>query len=459
MASLKTSETSSSIPIHLVSDTQLASWLKAQPKPWQTWLKLHEFNAASESFVLLPNVDGTLGAVVVGVDKKLDVWSIAHLPTKLPTGKYHFATAVSSEDATRLTIGWQLGGYQFSKYKKTKHTTATLDIIKGADAALAAHMVESISLARDLINTPANDMHTLALADAAKKVAAPHKATCKLISGEQLIKQKYPAIYAVGKASSSPPALVDFTWGNPKHKKVTLVGKGVCFDTGGLDIKSSSNMLLMKKDMGGAANVLALANLIMSAKLPVRLRVLLPIVENAVSGNAMRPSDVIQTRKGLTVEVGNTDAEGRLILCDALFEADKESPDLLIDCATLTGAARVALGTDVPAFFTHDDALATSLTKHAAMVHDPLWRLPLVKDYASKLKSNIADINNDPSSGYGGAISAALFLDRFVDNCKSWLHIDMMAWNISARPGRPIGGEAQTIRALFSMIKERYDRR
>ncbi len=457
MASTRTKN--NSIPLHLITEKQLHAWLKTQPKAWQAWLKTQSFKATAHRHVLLPNADGSLGAVAVGVGEALDLWSIADLSSSLPAGKYHVTTNVSAEEATALTIGWQLGCYQFSKYKKPAPITATLEAIKGADATFANHVVESISLARDLINTPANDMHPQALVEAAKNIASVHKAQVKVLSGEQLVKQHYPAIYAVGKASSSPPALVDFSWGNPKYKKVTLVGKGVCFDTGGLDLKSSSNMLLMKKDMGGAANVLALAHLIMASKLPVRLRVLLPIVENAVSGNAMRPSDVIQTRKGLTVEVGNTDAEGRLILCDALFEADKESPDLLIDCATLTGAARVALGTDVPAFFTHDNTLAERLAAHAVHTQDAMWRLPLVKDYAKQLKSNIADINNDPSSSYGGAITAALFLDRFVENCKSWVHIDMMAWNLSARPGRPIGGEAQTLRALFSLIKERYDRR
>lgn len=450
---------SSSKPLHLVTAKGYAAWAKSQPKHWQEWLKLQGFKATAESYVLLPNVDGSLGAVAVGVGDALSIWSIADLPTKLPQGRYHIATKIDADDATNALIGWNLGCYQFAKYKKSSKIEALLDAPKNADVTFAQHMTLSVSLARDLINTPANDMNTLALVDAAKKLATTYKAQVRTISGEQLVKQNYPAIYAVGKASDSPPALVDFSWGNPKHKKVTLVGKGVCFDTGGLDIKGSSNMLLMKKDMGGAANVLALASLIMAEKLPVRLRVLLPIVENAINGNAMRPSDVIQTRKGLSVEVGNTDAEGRLILCDALHEADSESPDLIIDCATLTGAARVALGTDVPAFFTHDEVLAASINKHAKSTNDMLWQLPLVKEYASKLKSTIADINNDPSSGYGGAISAALFLDRFVEKCKSWVHVDMMAWNLSSRPGRSVGGEVQSIRALYSMIKERYDHR
>lgn len=457
MASKRTR--SASVPLFLVTTKNHPAWVKSQPKHWQTWLALHAFKAKAESHVLLPNANGSLGGVAIGVGDAWSLWSIADLPTKLPAGRYYIATTISPEDATSLLIGWKLGGYQFTRYKKGDKIEATLDTPEKADADLANAFAESITLARDLINTPANDMHTLALTDAARKVAGKYKVTPKVIVGEQLVKQNYPAIYAVGKASHSPPALVDFTWGNPKHKKVTLVGKGVCFDTGGLDIKSSSNMQLMKKDMGGAANMLALANLIMATKLPVRLRVLLPIVENAVGGNAMRPSDVIATRKGLSVEVGNTDAEGRLILSDALAEVDKENPDLLIDAATLTGAARVALGADVPAFFTHDDQIAAALMRHADRCNDPLWRLPLVKDYAKKLKSAIADLNNDPASSYGGAISAAIFLDRFVEKCKHWVHIDMMAWNPSARPGRPTGGDAQAIRALFSMIKETYDRR
>lgn len=454
-----TRNTRRAIPLKLVTTKNLSAWKKSQPKHWQAWLALQDFSAKGESFVLLPNADGSLGAVAVGVGDALNLWSIADLPTKLPAGHYAIDSDLSAEEATNLLIGWKLGCYQFATYKKPAKIEASLETPKKADTTLAEQIAGAIALARNLINTPANDMHPAALTDAAKKVADAHKAKCTIIKGEQLVKQKYPAIHAVGKASSTPPALVDFIWGNPKHKKVTLVGKGVCFDTGGLDIKSSSNMQLMKKDMGGAACALALAKLIMAQQLPVRLRVLLPIVENAISGNAMRPSDVIQTRKGLTVEVGNTDAEGRLILCDALHEADSESPDLLIDMATLTGAARVALGADVPAFFTHDEKLAASIRNHADAEHDPLWRLPLVKEYASKLKSSIADINNDPSSSYGGAISAAIFLDRFVEKCTSWVHIDMMAWNLSARAGRPVGGEAQAIRTIFAMIKERYDRR
>jgi leucyl aminopeptidase len=314
-------------------------------------------------------------------------------------------------------------------------------------------IAEATALARDLINTPASDMGPAELVQAVRDAGRAHDAKVNVIEGDALLRRNFPTIHAVGRASARAPRLADLRWG-ARGPRVTLVGKGVCFDSGGLDLKSSSNMKLMKKDMGGAAQVLGLATMVMDAKLPVRLRVLIPAVENSVSGNAMRPLDVITTRKGLTVEVGNTDAEGRLILCDALAEADRDKPDLIVDCATLTGSARVALGTELPALFSSDDGLAARLLEIGLREQDPLWRLPLHGPYRSQLDSKIADLNNVSESSYGGAITAALFLQSFVSKDTPWMHIDMMGWNLRARPGRPVGGEVMGMRALYALIEE-----
>jgi len=444
-------------PIILVTAKQLPAWLKTTDSAAKQWLEVNQFKAKPGSFCLLPGKDGKLAKVICGVDEALNLWSIAHLPAALPVQHYMLEGKFSTQDATQLALGWVLAMYQFTRYKKSKKQFATLVAPKGCDVAYVQAMAGSIHWARDLINTPANDMNPQTLAEEAVSFAQKHKAKVNVISGEALLKQNYPMIYAVGKAAAIPPHLVDITFARKGAPKITLVGKGVCFDSGGLDLKNTAGMKLMKKDMGGAANVLALARVIIETKLPVQLRVLLPIVENAVAGNAMRPLDIVSTRKGITVEIGNTDAEGRLILCDALYEADEEKPDLLIDCATLTGAARVALGTEIPAFFTSDDALAHELYKCAKTENDPLWRLPLWKNYRFQLETPNAYLSNDPDSSYGGAITAALYLQEFVSKTASWLHIDMMAWNLKSQPGRPQGGEAMAIRALYTLIKERYD--
>jgi leucyl aminopeptidase len=311
-------------------------------------------------------------------------------------------------------------------------------------------------MARDLITTPSADMGPAELAAAAQDLAKAHKARVKVIVGDDLLKQNYPMIHAVGRASARAPRLIDLVWGSERDPKVTLVGKGVCFDTGGLDLKPSTGMLMMKKDMGGAATVLAVAAMVMAASLPVRLRVLIPAVENSVSGNAFRPMDVVPTRKGITVEIGNTDAEGRLILCDALFEGGSEKPAMMIDCATLTGAARVALGPDLPALFCNDDDLADALIAAGEQITDPMWRMPLFSNYRRLLDSKVADINNVSSGAFGGAITAALYLKEFVPDGVPWAHFDMMAWNNTSRPGRPEGGEAQAARAIFNAIEQRF---
>lgn len=444
-------------PIELVSKKNFETWRKKQPEQVRNWLEGSGFAAEANKYALLPDAEGKIARVLAIVGDKPDLWSLAHLPGALPKGTY---TPHCIDDAATLAdmaLGWQLATYRFEKFKKgNAKTFATLALPKSVDTAPVLAMAEGVFLARDLINRPANDLTPYALAEEAEALAKRHGAVCKVIKDGELLKQNYPLVHAVGRASDNRPCLVDIRWGSVKGKKITLVGKGICFDSGGLDIKPSSGMLLMKKDMGGAANVLALAHAIMSAKLPVQLRVLIPAAENSISGSAFRPKDIIKSRKGITVEIANTDAEGRLILCDALTEADSETPDLLVDFATLTGAARVALGTDMPAFFTDDEKLAEGINKASQSCNDPLWRLPLWKGYRDQLDSDAADINSASSSSFGGAITAALYLKEFVEKAKSWVHIDLMAWNSSGRPGRPAGGEVMGVRAVFQLLQARY---
>jgi leucyl aminopeptidase len=452
----KPSSRASSIPITLLRHKEFKEWLKAQRQPIASWVAANHFTAKPGTHCLLADAKGNIGGVIIGVNDPIDPWALGDCPTTLPPGAYHLETRVDAKTADALVLGWLLGSYQFTRYKKEEKKLAVLTPPKGCDTKNITAMADAIYQARDLINTPANDMGPAELAAACKQVAKSFDAEYSEIIGENLIKANYPAIYEVGKASTRAPRLIDIRWGDKRHPKITLVGKGVCFDSGGLDIKPSSGMRMMKKDMGGAACVLALARVLMAAKLKIRLRVLIPAVENSIAGNAYRPLDVIRTRKGLSVEIGNTDAEGRIILCDALYEADLEKPELLIDCATLTGAARTALGTDVAALFTPDDTLADHLMSHSVKQDDPLWRLPLREGYRAMLNSPVADINSAPDSGYAGAITAALYLKEFVTQTKSWVHIDMMAWNLKSRPGRPVGGEAMAVRALFAYIKEQF---
>jgi leucyl aminopeptidase len=382
-----------------------------------------------------------------------DPFRAGSLPGLLPAGTYRFANA--PHDARLAGLAFALGSYRFGRYRKADNPDVRLVPPDGVDAAALSRIAEAAFLARDLINTPSNDMGPAELEAASRLVADRFGAKFTCISGPELEKG-FPLIHAVGMASPRAPRLIDFSWGDAAHPKVTLVGKGVCFDTGGLDLKPSSGMLIMKKDMGGAANVLALAQMVMDAGLKVRLRVLLPAVENAVAGNAFRPLDIFKSRKGPTVEIGNTDAEGRLVLADALALADEEKPDLLIDLGTLTGAARVALGPELPPFYTNDETLAEAVAVHAKRENDPLWRMPLWPPYDSWLDSKTADINNAPSGGFAGSITCALFLQRFVTNAKSWLHVDIYGWTPSAKPGRPEGGECQAARAIYKLLSERY---
>lgn len=456
MKSYLSSSSKNAVPLELMPKKGFDGWRKKQPAQVQAWLEGSGFVAEVSKYALLPDADGKVARVLAVIGDKPDLWSLAHLPGVLPKGTYipqHVEDAALLAD---MALGWQLATYKFEEYKKGGKTFATLALPKPVDAASVLAMAEGIFLARNLINRPANDLTPYALAKEAEALAKQHGADFKVIKDKELLKESYPLVHAVGRASDNRPCLIDIKWGNSSKKKVTLVGKGICFDSGGLDIKPSSGMLLMKKDMGGAANVLALAHAIMSAKLPVQLRVMIPAAENSISGSAFRPKDIIRSRKGITVEIANTDAEGRLVLCDALTEADSETPDLLIDFATLTGAARVALGTDVPAFFTDDDVLAEEINKASQRRSDPLWRLPLWKGYRDQLDSDAADISSASSGGFGGAITAALYLKEFVEKAKSWVHIDLMAWNNSNRPGRPAGGEVMGVRAVFQLLQERY---
>ena len=381
-----------------------------------------------------------------------DAFLPSRLTQHLPDGVYRFANA--PHDARLGALAFALGMYRFTRYRKADARAIQLDLPQSVDRDELEHIVEGVTLARDLINTPANDMGPAQLEQAARKLASRHSATISAIVGDELLEKNFPLIHAVGRAAAGAPRLIDMSWGDANHPRVTLVGKGVCFDTGGLDIKPDTGMLNMKKDMGGAATALALAHMIMARKLKVRLRVLIPAVENSISGASFRPRDIYTSRKGITVEIGNTDAEGRLVLADALTLADEDKPALIADFATLTGAARVALGPDVPAFFTDDDELAAELMSSSATENDPVWRLPLWRPYETMLESKVADINNVGGS-QGGAITAALFMRRFVA-AKSWLHVDLFAWTASAKAGRPEGGDLQSARALYALLAGRY---
>ncbi len=374
----------------------------------------------------------------------------------LPAGTWRFAN--EPYDLRLAALAFGLGSYRFDRYRRSLPKRAQLMLPQGVDGSELSRVVEAVALARDLINTPANDMGPADLEAAARALAKQHGAKVRSIVGDALKKENFPLIHAVGRAAgaSAAPRLIDLRWGRTTDPKVTLIGKGVCFDTGGLDVKPESAMLLMKKDMGGAATVLALAHMIMGAKLKVALRVLIPAVENSISGDAMRPLDVYPSRKGLTVEIGNTDAEGRLVLADALALADEEKPDLLVDMGTLTGAARVALGPELPPYYTDDETLAADVARHAAAENDPLWRLPLWMRYDQNIDSKVADVNNVATGGMAGSIICALFLKRFVSAAKSWLHLDIYAWTPAAKPGRPEGGECQAARALYALLKQRF---
>ena len=454
----ETAPAAPSIPITFATKTTWAAISKSLPEPARQFAIANDFTAKAGKCLILPAPDGQIAGVIFGLEdessKSRDLFRAGSLPGLLPSGVYRFANA--PHDARLATLAFALGSYRFGRYRKAEQPGVRLVPPEGVDVADIVRMAEAASLARDLINTPSNDMGPEELAAVAEALAKRFDASFKSIVGDELVAQNFPLIHAVGMASTRAPRLIDIGWGDPAHPKVTLVGKGVCFDTGGLDLKPSSGMLIMKKDMGGAANVLALAQMVMDAKLKVRLRVLIPAVENAVAGNAFRPLDIFKSRKGPTVEIGNTDAEGRLVLADALALADEEQPDLLVDLGTLTGAARVALGPDLPPFYTNDETLAGDVAAHAKSENDPLWRLPLWPPYDSWLDSKVADINNAPSGGFAGSITCALFLQRFVSDTTRWLHVDIYGWTPSAKPARPEGGECQAARAIYKLLSQRY---
>jgi leucyl aminopeptidase len=443
-------------PIHFVNKDGLATvGLGAGAL---AWAKANGFNGEAGRTLVVPAPDGSVAAALFGIGKAhegraLDAGALAKA---LPEGDWHFASKPANPELSALAV--ILGGYVFTRYGKKPGKSIRLTAPAGADAGYLRRAAEAAYLVRDLVNTPTNDMGPDELEQAVRALARRHKAKVSVVKGDDLLAKGFPMIHAVGRASDKAPRLVDMAWGDRNAPKVTLVGKGVCFDTGGLDIKPSAGMLLMKKDMGGAANVIGLASMIMDAGLKVRLRVLIPAVENAIAGNAFRPGDILTSRKGFSVEIGNTDAEGRLVLADALALADEEAPDLLIDMATLTGAARVALGPELPPFYTDDEQLAASLAAASLAQEDPLWRMPLWRPYDAKLSSKVADMNNVTTDGFAGSITAALFLKRFVENARSWAHFDIFAWNPSDRPHGPAGGEAQGIRALEQVIAQRYGR-
>jgi leucyl aminopeptidase len=457
-------ETEGAVPIAALTKPEFPTWLAKAPERERNWLASIGFSAEAGKHALVPGETGKLVRVLVGLGDGADgdangdgrMWALAGLPTVLPEASYRLETAPAGADPTNLALGWALATYAFTRYSAKPRAAATLVCPENADRGRAERLAAAVFLARDLANTPAGDLGPEELAGEAVRIAKAAGAWHNVIIGDELLAENYPTIHAVGRASARPPRLVDIVWGDPAAPKVTLVGKGVCFDTGGLDLKTASGMRLMKKDMAGAAIVLGLAQAIMDARLPVRLRVLLPCVENAVSGNAMRPLDIVRTRKGLTVEIGNTDAEGRLILCDALAEASTENPELLVDMATLTGAARVALGPELAALFCNDEALANGLLDAAAAEEDPMWRMPLWRPYRKMIDSKVADINNVSESPHAGAVTAALYLGEFVDPGIPWAHLDVMAWNPQSRPGRPEGAEATALRALYAHIAQRF---
>ena len=450
------------VPLWLLYEDEIDAWRDIQAPLVARWLALQNFKGEKHRVVLLPDSGGALSAAVAGLGRRqgaLSLWHAAGLTERLPPRRYRLAQEFTAEEATQLCLGFAYGGYRFDRYRPAKSEAANIEAPPNADVQFVALAAESLRMARDWINTPAQDLGPVELAAATKQLAERHQATYREWVGEDLLTANFPAIHAVGRASSEAPRLVELRWlprAARSYPRLTLVGKGVCFDSGGLDLKPGSGMALMKKDMGGAAVALALAHMLMSAKIRAELRVLVPAVENAIGGNAYRPGDVLATRKGLTVEIGNTDAEGRLVLCDALALADAESPDLIIDFATLTGAARVALGPELPALFGNDESMVRDLADMAAIEHDPLWPMPLWAGYEDELASKIADLNNVASSSLGGAIFGALFLKRFVSESTPWLHLDLYAWNSKDRPGRGIGAEAQGVRGVYRYLVKRY---
>jgi len=451
------SAVASATPIVVIHSTSFDAFLSHTDARTRSWLLATGFKATAHTFALVPSPEGAVEQVLVGVKDAGDVYALSHLPLSLPVGSYSISSHHDTLDPYAAALSWGLGSYQFDRYKKASRVPASLVI--GACEAISRvqRTLASAALIRNLVNTPTEDMGPLHLSNVAREIAGEFGASFREWVGDELLAHNFPAIHAVGRASHRPPRLIELTWGDPSHPRVALVGKGVCFDTGGLDIKSADGMRWMKKDMGGGAHALGLARLIMAEKLPVYLHMLIPAVENAISGNAYRPGDVIATRKGLSVEIGNTDAEGRIVLSDALALAAESKPAIIIDFATLTGAARVALGPELPATFCNDESWISDLISASGKTRDPLWRLPLWQPYNAMIEPAIANLVNT-GGPQAGAVTAALFLEHFIPKDQAWIHIDLFAWNPKARPGRPEGGEAQTLRATFEMLRVRFQK-
>jgi leucyl aminopeptidase len=441
------------LPLHCVERTGFDEWRRLQLPALGSWIDAQTFTGVSGGLLLLPGENGLEGAVLVIGDRN-DPFSYAHAPFALPPGNWKLATDLDDDAHRAFELGWGLGSYRFARYKAPLRAPANL-VLPAPDAETMDVLAASVRV-RDLVNTPTEDMGPDQLEQACCELAEQYGAQIEAITGDDLLKHNYPAIHAVGRASHRAPRLITLHWGDPDAPHVTIVGKGVCFDTGGLDIKAADGMRNMKKDMGGAAHAIALAGLIMARHLPVRLTLLVPAVENAIGPNSYRPGDVLTTRLGVSVEIDNTDAEGRVVLCDALARAAEDKPALLVDFATLTGAARIALGPDLPALYTNDESVATDWLEAANAQRDPLWRMPLYRPYLRYLISGIADIANGGPSRMAGSITAALYLERFVPESQAWVHVDVYSWNDTDRPGKPAGGEAQGLRAAWAMLKGRF---
>ncbi|MDQ2778236.1 MAG: leucyl aminopeptidase family protein [Pseudomonadota bacterium] len=448
-----------SVPVQATDRARCAGDTAQLDPAAQRWLQTVGFDGKPGSHALVPAADGSLQAVWAGVADAADPWALAALPRQLPAGHYHLGEAGLALDPGAAALSWELGSYSFDLYKPARREASQLHLDSSVEVNRALIVAAAMASTRDLVNTPAEHMGPAELAETVRMVARQHGAIFKQTVGDKLLSAGFPAIHAVGRAATRAPRLIELNWGKPKHPRLTLVGKGVCFDSGGLDIKGADGMRLMKKDMGGAANAIGLAQMIMALDLPVRLQLLIPAVENAIAGNAYRPGDVYKTRNGLHIEIGNTDAEGRVVLCDALAYGVESKPELVIDMATLTGAARVALGGQLPALFCRNITLARELVDRGLSIGDPMWHLPLWNGYHVNIESDIADIVNTGRNALGGAITAALFLADFVPESIDWLHLDMFAWNEITRPGRPMGGEAQSLRTLLGYLEQRFGAR
>lgn len=442
------------LPLHVVTRLSFVEWRARQPAPVRAWLDAQGFDGSHGTACTLPRADGAIASGLIAVEDTLDPYAYGHAPFALPARRWQLASELDAPARAALELGWGLGSYRFTRYKDAPRPAAQLVVDETGDES--RDVLAAVVRVRDMVNTPTEHMGPLQLEEIAREIAQAHGATLEVISGDDLLTRNFPAIHAVGRASHRAPRLIGLHWGDDESlPRVAIVGKGVCFDSGGLDIKPADGMRNMKKDMGGAAHAIALAELVMARKLPVRLSLIVPAVENSIGPESFRPGEVVATRRGINVEIDNTDAEGRVILSDALTYAGEQAPDLILDFATLTGAARIALGPDLPALFCNDEALANDWLSAGERLRDPLWRMPLWRPYLRYLTSNIADMAN-AGSKMAGSVTAALFLERFVPDNRPWAHLDVYAWSDNARPGRPAGGEALGLRSAFEMLKGRF---